>query len=523
MSRHRFSVVVGLSILILVSTCVGFAQGAAGPQFDVKATWAPTILTAGEEGQFAIWPRNIGDAPGTEEDLTITDKLPDGVEVMGIYWSTTNVPDVGTLSTYCGGIGSSEVNCNLPATRVPALAPAPANSRGVGIVSLFPSGDLPTIYVDVRIKSDATGTGVNSVTIDGGGAAQSFVDTDQVAIGPSTSAGLSSVPGSFVADMFSTVYPGGQLSRQASDRPFEFRTNFDLTARTGKNDGGNGDTSRYITSNGQVRTVEVSLPRGMIGNPEATPKCNPADFAEVGAVPSSTACPPDTQVGYLTISVAEGTHSYARGNFANVAGFLSRIPLYNLRPPKGAIADFAFSAGGIVQAHIFPVLDPSRGYAVKFVSPDISNLVTVRGVEVTGWGVPADPAHDKFRYVSGPLNADPAVGAAWGSAPIRPILTNPSDCGVDNGHATIRMDSYNRPEQFSSTQEAVSPLIVTGCDDPRFRFEPEVMLQPTDRHAGAPTGLDVHLKVPQRNDEVEEAKELYAAKRLRQGDLRRRR
>ncbi len=45
---------------------------------------------------------------------------------------------------------------------------------------------------------------------------------------------------------------------------------------------------------------------------------------------------------------------------------------------------------------------------------------------------------------------------------------------------------------------------------PRFRFEPDISLPPTDRHAGAPTGLEVKLKVLQRNDEVKKREELYA-------------
>src|SRR5215471_13287792 len=35
-------------------------------------------------------------------------------------------------------------------------------------------------------------------------------------------------------------------------------------------------------------------------------------------------------------------------------------------------------------------------------------------------------------------------------------------------------------------------------------------MQPTAKEAGGPTGLAVNLKVPQRNDEVDNAAELYA-------------
>ena len=52
---------------------------------------------------------------------------------------------------------------------------------------------------------------------------------------------------------------------------------------------------------------------------------------------------------------------------------------------------------------------------------------------------------------------------------------------------------------------------MTGCDDPRVRFKPQINLQPTARDAGSPTGLDVHLEVPQRNQTVDFAKELYSS------------
>jgi len=39
---------------------------------------------------------------------------------------------------------------------------------------------------------------------------------------------------------------------------------------------------------------------------------------------------------------------------------------------------------------------------------------------------------------------------------------------------------------------------VTGCDKPRF--EPEVEIEPTGKQANTPTGLNVHVKVPQNEN-----------------------
>ena len=496
-----------LTALLLALALSATARAATGPLYDVKATWGPTELAPGGQGQFAIWARNIGDEAGAEETLTITDNLPTGVTATHIYWSTSSAPNTNTLAANCSGLGSGTVKCELPAAQVPKLAPAP---KSVGGFLSLPSGDLPTIYVDVAIGGAASGTATNTVTVEGGGASEAVTRSAQVPFGDA-SLPFSVVGGSFEGDVFNAAFPFGQRVRQASDRPFELRVNFDLSAKSGLNNGEDGDSSRFVTSTGQLRTVEVTLPRGVTGNPEGTPKCEPADFTESGASASSTGCPTDTQVGYLNIWVAEGTKNYGRGSsVTNMGGFLNRVPIYNLKPPKGVPADFAFNAGAVVQGHIYPILDPAQDYAIKFVSPNISNLLTVRGAEVTGWGVPGDPAHDKFRYYPETQEGGVVIGAPWGSAPIRPVLTNPMDCGFDNGGARIRVDSYQNPGELSLVQEDPNPLNVKGCDDPRFRFEPDISLQPTSKAAGGPTGLDVHLKVPQRNEEVGDAKELYA-------------
>jgi hypothetical protein len=502
-----------LTALLSLALLLGARPAAAaGPFYVIKATWGDTNLTPGDaqpttaEGQFAVHVRNIGDTAGAAEPMVISDLLPSGLTATAVYWSFDKSPG-GFLSSLCSGVGTGEVKCTLPANFVPPLAPAPAVHQQ-GPAGLSPSGFLPTIFIDVSVPEKAEGEGTNVATVSGGGVPTAASDTDQVPFSPTPSP-FGIVPGSFLADVFDGPFPTGSPFRKAGARPFEFRTSFDFTAKTGVNDGQGGDSSRYITSSGQVRTVEVTLPRGMIGNPEATPKCDPTKFSEAGATSSSTACPSDTQVGYLDVSAAEGTRHHAEGAIQD-PGLLNRIPLYNLQPPKGVPADFAFNAGGFVQGHIYPILDPAQNYAIKAVSPNLSSLLTVRGAEVHFWGVPADPAHDKFRYVPGPEGANPAVGAGWGSAPIRPFLTNPSDCGFDNGGARIRADAYEHPGQFSPTSEYPDPLNVSGCDDPRFHFDPGIALQPTDLNAGAPTGLDVHLRVPQQNDEVAQAGDLYS-------------
>jgi hypothetical protein len=488
--NRRRALILGLSALATAILGGAPAQAIAGPVYDVHAGWAETVLPPGGEGQFMIQARNIGDAAGSEA-LTITDELPPGVTATEIRLDELNGDNI--TGTHCSGAGTGVVKCTLEAGELPSLAPAPGPKKDT--FGLQPRGYLPTMYVFVEVDAGASGTGTNTATLTGGSGPGPASDVDQVPFG-TTPAGYGLSPGTdgFEGDFFDAVYPGGNPARQAGDHPFELRTNFDFTRKVGET-----VFTPFRDVNKPValtRTVEVTLPRGIVGNPEATPKCDPLLFAEVGASGASTGCPSNTQVGYIDISSNE------------LVGVPTRVAIYNLEPPKGVPSDLAFNAGGFVQAHIYANIDPAQNYAVQSVSPNISNLIDVLGAEATIWGVPGDPAHDKFRAYP-VLTENKALGASF-SGTIRPLLTNPSDCGFDNGGSRIRVESYAEPGVFTPVREYANPDNVTGCGDPRFRFEPDIAMQPSDRHAGAPTGLDVHLEVPLRNDEVSEAKKLYA-------------
>jgi len=512
---RRLLATLGLCCLVAASAAAP-GQAAPAPRYDIKAVWGDTNLGAPDAdgkhehmGQFVVTVRNIGTTT-SEEPFTVSDQLPKGVSVDAITWN--HIKTKGPTLDLSGDCSSEEtavevetVTCAIPPGEgflVPEMAPAPGANRGV---IANPSGYVAPVYIDVSVKSGLSGTGTNVATFSGGGAAAPVSDTDQVPLAE-VPAPFGVVPGSYLADVFDAEYPAGQPVRQAGDRPFEFRFDFDLDEKTGTDP---DDGTRYSVATGLLRDAEVTLPRGVMGNPVATPRCAQDVFAQVGSTSSSTACPADTQVGYLRASFNSGTQSNGRGPLD--PDFLSRVAIYNLDPPKGQLADFGFNAGGFVQGHIYPNLDPAHDYAITTLTPNISGGARVKGTEVTFWGVPGDPAHDKFRFFPHPTEDEKALGASWGSSPIRPLLTAPVDCGFENGGARARFDSYQNPGQFTPLEEYGSPLDVSGCDDSRFRFKPQISLQPTDSHAGAPTGLEVHLEVPLRSDEVGDAKQLYAA------------
>jgi hypothetical protein len=515
-----------LAILVFASTS---AQAEPGPFWDVKASWGDTNLPPGGEGEFQLQVRNVG-GEGSEESLTITDQLPAGVTASNVDWGTEPVPLEGELfgstvqvpvdlSQFCSGMGTGTVTCTAPKETTVELFGLTVPVKPMASFKPYPQdgvpghqgGYLPSIYIDVEVDPGAAGSGTNVARVEGGGSPAPFADEDAVPFNAIPSA-FGIRPGSFEADSFDAAYPFGARVRQAGAHPFEQRVNFELNQESKVG----GDGTRYVSANGLIRSAQVMLPRGMIGNPQAVPQCEPVDF--VSDTFKGSQCPADTQVGYASTRVLFGPllHGHGGKGIRFSSTKIPFVPIYNLAPPKGTPVDLAFNVAGIVQAHIYAELDPSHGYAIKAVTPNISETYPVRETEVTIWGVPGDPAHDKFRFFPEEPGKEAATplentGAPWGSTPIRPFYTLPSSCESGSSSGTrIRIDSYEQPEAFTAEQESGGGDAFTGCDDSRFQFQPGISLQPTDSHAGAATGLDVQLKVPQSNDEVGNAEELYA-------------
>jgi hypothetical protein len=104
---------------------------------------------------------------------------------------------------------------------------------------------------------------------------------------------------------------------------------------------------------------------------------------------------------------------------------------------------------------------------------------------------------------------DIALGAPF-TAPIRPFFTSATDCDFDNGGQRIRIDSYQNPDDFTGVQEDSHPLNVTGCEDPRFRFEPEFRCNRPLRPRSASTGLASTSRSRCATTRSTNAEDLYA-------------
>jgi hypothetical protein len=264
-------------------------------------------------------------------------------------------------------------------------------------------------------------------------------------------------PGSFSV---AALKRNGTIETQASAHPYSFTVHFDL-----KNE--DGDTEGQV-----MRTVEVDLPPGFVGNPNAVPRCPRQQFEGF-----SPECSPATQVGVLRATV--------RG-LGEVVG-----SIYNLVPPPGVANEYGFNVSEFVTLQLASVRS-EEGYGLRITAPNTP--LQVFSVTETIWGVPADPSHDSERTEEA-LNGGPPVPS---TAQKLAYLTMPASCDSPP-EITVRVNSKQQPDIFSEESAtpldpAKQPAAMSGCD--AVPFSPKIASQPSTRLAENPSGLDFELKLP---------------------------
>jgi len=259
------------------------------------------------------------------------------------------------------------------------------------------------------------------------------------------------------------------------------------------------------TPDGEVRRILAKLPPGVVGNPNAVPKCSPIDAQVIPAE-----CPPETQVGAATIA-------FPAGNDVVVEAF----PVYNVEPRAGKVAELLIGGVGfgslddIVNIPIVAKVRTAGDFGIDALVAEIPNGIPTLGQALTLWGVPWASSHDVYRSPRGfCATGMPATGLdgsgsgsgcraaipqaydeSWG--PIKPFFTNPTECAPTVPVTSLDVSSWQRPDEVES-YDAPADAVVSGCDDPPF--QPDIEIEPTTTVADGPTGLKVELTLPQNND-----------------------
>jgi hypothetical protein len=429
-------VCVGLFAPSLVG--VSSASVVVAPGWEVAGRFAPSVLAPGSEDALVLYVYNVGGS--AEGSASLVDDLPAGLEV------------AGAAPGGCSGV--TEVVCEVGAPK--------------------PGGRPVEVRIPVKVVGSPSGEAVNVVTVSGGGALGVTRKTLTARFG-STPAGL----GFAGIDGWFTGLDGAE-DTQAGSHPFDLTFAFAMnTERLSAGD--------ERPAGGEPRDLQVNLPAGLVGNPNAVPQCTRAEFdQEVGftAGEEGEGCPADTQIGTDTVELS------------NLGPAL--LPVHNLVPPPGVAAQFGVAIDGI---DVF--LDARvRSGGDNGITESIDNLPQ-RGIEfnsTTIWGVPAEKTHDSERDGVGCI--EDGMGECGSNAPVRPFLTLPTSCGAPQ-EVTSEVDGIWQQElggdaldAFATHNDAGEPVGFTGCER-LVHFDPSVAIAPDTTYADTPAGLSVDLRMPQ--------------------------
>ena len=318
------------------------------------------------------------------------------------------------------------------------------------------------LELEVTVNQGAAeGSFPNEVTVAGGGAPNPASASNRFTV--------SATPAHFGfadADAWFTN-ADGTTDTQAGSHPYEVTFDYDV------------NTAVHSRPVEETRNIAVNLPPGLVGNPTAVPQCSRQQFDKKG-------CPASSQIG-----VAPTGLGVPAGGLPNTFEF----PVYNLTPPPGVPAEFAFSIFGI-HAILDAGVRSDGDYGITEHVDDVPQRAVVRS-RVTLWGVPADPSHDVERCTV--VKEELEECDLPSSAQEVPFLTLPTSCEGAQPFS-ISSDAWGNSGatgsyEFLSHDGSGALTGFTGCD--RLGFQPTITVAPDTSYSDTPAGLTVEVKMPQ--------------------------
>jgi hypothetical protein len=455
-----------LNCILAAPPALAAPSPVAAPAWSIQSAAMPTDFKPGDEGgkdSYLLFITNSGGEVTDRSQVIVTDTLPIGLNVEKVELFSPreeNEPfDESVCHTAVAGAVST-VTCNV--TEVLQHEPA----------KLYPGNQL-RLTIDVAVAPTASGTLVNKVQVSGGGAKEAVTEFRNQATAEEARAGL---------EEFKTEQTGrdGLPATGADSHPYQYTTSFSLN----QNPSLPGVDAPFLPAGGSLKELEVALPPGLIGNPTAIERCSPQQFNTIVSE-FHNQCPPGSVVGQVALQVLEGRST------SDLA------PLYNLVPPKGMPAQLGFE---VLAAPIYidTKLRTGSDYGVTTYLHNVTEAERISVSRVTIWGTPWDKSHDRVRGGCGAeVNPEKEPCSVEGTP--RPFLRAPSSC-ENSPFATISIESWVRPP--ASASESSTEPAPTACNQPPFT--PTIEAKPTTNVADSPTGLHVHLHLPQEENEEPE-------------------
>ncbi len=256
----------------------------------------------------------------------------------------------------------------------------------------------------------------------------------------------------------------GAPDTQAGSHPYEMVTTLTFNTRAAPRFP-YADSPYELRPVGNAKDIVVTLPPGLVGDPNATGKKCKLTELEEGPWPNwnvepDTNCPLEAKVGQIYLE----TYSYGTGYYT----------LNNMVPPHGVAAQLG---ARLTFPDTFINVGPVAGgqYPLRAESLDIPTFVPIYRIRVALSGV---------------------VG---GSEDRKPFLTLPTGC-TGPLWSSISVDSYQHPGRYVGMSEPTrnaggEPVRMTGCS--KLTFPAAMTVAPDVTNASSSSGLTVGVHVPQ--------------------------
>jgi len=297
-------------------TVVALASGASSvsatePWLHLTSGSRPTNLAPESEGEIVLNAENMGNASidGAETPVTLTDKLPSGLEALAVEGHSFQSPNFDT-----------PMSCSLSKlTCVYSVEPVEAHGSNPGEHPLGPYQQLE-MRIKVRVLPGASSSEANQLSVNGGGAPPATV---------SRALKISEEPAPYgIEDYeFRAENEGGSLDTQAGSHPYQVTGTFVFNQGPdfkGGASGGSGAGGPEPVA--EPKDVIGKLPAGLLGNPRPIPTCSLGTFLAPTVSLEENACSPQTAMGVALVTVNDP------GTFGHIT-FPESI--YNLEPYAG--------------------------------------------------------------------------------------------------------------------------------------------------------------------------------------------
>jgi hypothetical protein len=491
MIKRLIPILIAVSVLPLALVLATPASAAECPLgspntacagWEITSTTLPTVLKAQSKGVLILQPLNIGAKSSNGTTVTVRDVLPTGLvatkagDVDGFNAGSVFEPKIGSTDWSCAITEEHTVVTCASTQQLPSITggAGPSTPRAAG-----GEGRQPAIGIAVKNEGEE-GVESNVMRIEGGGAPSAVSTSDPVILGSVAPAfGFARWGG-----WFSNA--NGTLDTQAGSVPYSFTATFNLAVAEKETGSTKEQKEELLTAGGEARNINVALPPGMVGNPDSTAtRCTREEFDTQPQI-----CPKTSVVGNVRV------HTRSAGT--------STFQVYNMVPPEGSPAEFAFKFESI-NAFILPRVRSGDDYGIT-TETDNSPQKEVLSVELTLWGVPGDPTHNVWRNSQDggctPAELLPGGKCTLGAHPsLAPFLRVPTSCGAPQSFSeqvsgwSRESAAFTESLSFLTTGGEGAASGFAGCG--QLPFEPGVQASPTTSATDSPSGLKFDLHVPQ--------------------------